>query len=193
MSPTEDSSLPMTEEQLRSRRKNRMMLIGLFALFMTPVLIALYLNSNLTDWRPGALNVKGELIQPVLTIPDAASIENAPWTRELWTMLVVAPDECDAVCRSGLEKGASVHRALGRLQPKIERALVSSATGFADDPSLIQLGSAVSIGTLLADNQLSGELFLVDPFGNIMMRYENDFDPSGLRKDLQRLLKHDYE
>ncbi len=193
MTPTDNTPAPMTAEELQRRRKNRWMLIGLFAFFMTPVLVALYLNSNLTDWKPGALNVNGELIQPVLPIPDADSVSNAPWTRELWTMLVVAGDDCNAACVSGLEKSASVHRALGRLQPKIQRALLSTAADLDNDPSLIRLQSSSGIDQLLADNQLSGELFLVDPFGNFMMRYAEDFDPSGLRKDLQRLLKHDYE
>jgi hypothetical protein len=34
-----------------------------------------------------------------------------------------------------------------------------------------------------------GRLYMVDPMGNLMMRYEPDGDPEGVLKDLERLLK----
>jgi hypothetical protein len=35
----------------------------------------------------------------------------------------------------------------------------------------------------------SDYIYLVDPFGNLMMRYPRDADPSRMLKDLQRLLR----
>ena len=36
----------------------------------------------------------------------------------------------------------------------------------------------------------TGGIYLVDPIGNLMMRFPADPDPSGVIKDLQRLLKY---
>jgi glutathione peroxidase-family protein len=33
-------------------------------------------------------------------------------------------------------------------------------------------------------------VYLVDPLGNLMMRYEPDDEPKGMIKDLERLLKY---
>ena len=35
----------------------------------------------------------------------------------------------------------------------------------------------------------TGSVYLVDPLGNIMMRYESGSDPNKLKQDLKRLLK----
>jgi glutathione peroxidase-family protein len=35
---------------------------------------------------------------------------------------------------------------------------------------------------------LQWTIFIVDPRGNLMMRYDSSQDPKGLRQDLQRLL-----
>jgi hypothetical protein len=37
-----------------------------------------------------------------------------------------------------------------------------------------------------------GNVFLVDPLGNLMMSYPDKFDPKGLRSDLTRLLKNSW-
>ena len=37
-----------------------------------------------------------------------------------------------------------------------------------------------------------GNVFLVDPLGNLMMSYPEKFDPKGLRSDLSRLLKNSW-
>jgi hypothetical protein len=33
-------------------------------------------------------------------------------------------------------------------------------------------------------------IYLIDPMGNIFMRYPPETDPAGMRKDLERLLKY---
>ena len=43
----------------------------------------------------------------------------------------------------------------------------------------------------VADSPFSAEhIYLVDPLGNLMMRFPRDPDPSRVIKDLQRLLKY---
>jgi hypothetical protein len=43
---------------------------------------------------------------------------------------------------------------------------------------------------LLAERPRSGvQVWLVDPHGFLVLRYREGFDPSGLRKDLSRLIR----
>jgi hypothetical protein len=40
-----------------------------------------------------------------------------------------------------------------------------------------------------ADGRSADHLYLVDPLGNLVLRYPRDADPSRMKKDLTRLLK----
>ena len=42
---------------------------------------------------------------------------------------------------------------------------------------------------LSAEGRARDHIYLVDPLGNVMMRYPRDPDPSLIKKDLRRLLK----
>jgi hypothetical protein len=39
------------------------------------------------------------------------------------------------------------------------------------------------------EGALTDHIYLVDPLGNLVLRYPRDADPSRMRKDLERLLK----
>ncbi|MBV1913487.1 MAG: hypothetical protein KUG55_07665, partial [Cycloclasticus sp.] len=39
------------------------------------------------------------------------------------------------------------------------------------------------------NNLSDGDMLLMDPLGNIMMRYQQDADPYGIQKDLKLLFK----
>ena len=49
------------------------------------------------------------------------------------------------------------------------------------DPALVDKLPAVS--------SVRDHIYLVDPLGNVMMRYPRDADPSRMKKDLARLLR----
>lgn len=185
---------PMDHIDLKQRNRNRWVLIGLAALFMVPVMVAIYLNSNLTDWRPGSLNVHGTLIEPVAPIVAAESMADAPWHEQRWSMLVDASEGCEAACQQAVAVINQVHPTLGRLAPKIERVVLVRPGQTLDPAWDVQtlVGAGVLTVSLPAEHH-NAAVYLVDPFGNLMMRYAHGLDPTGLRKDLQRLLKHDFE
>jgi len=53
---------------------------------------------------------------------------------------------------------------------------------------LLARDSAV-ISQLPADTSVRDHIYIVDPLGNVMMRYGKDADPTGIKKDMTRLLK----
>jgi len=177
-------------QQGRGRRQ----LIMLTVLFLGPVVLAAAFYFFGTDLRPKGSVAHGELISPVVTLPVAD--EQATF-RGGWTLAVVA-NECDTSCAETLVKVRQVRLALGREMERIERGLrLTSGRPAADElvqgqPGLrIVDGSEPELLGLAAKfpGNVDGSLYLIDPLGNLMMRFERDIEPKLLKKDLKRLLK----
>jgi len=79
--------------------KSKMTLIALFALFFTPMLLAVLLHSEWVDWRAAPEKAHGELVSPVAHTVNlyhrsrrwAISACRTPTaTREVWTIYSAA-------------------------------------------------------------------------------------------------------
>lgn len=118
-----------------------------------------------------------------------------------WLVLGIAGAECNKPCMHNLYMMRQTRKALAKNRFRVRRAMV-----FSGKPELLQdivgdyegtdvwLGPSDSIRKLLdvldlEDQGLDGRLFIVDPLGNVMMRYKPETDPKDLLKDLQRLMK----
>jgi hypothetical protein len=89
-----------------------------------------------------------------------------------------------------------VRRALGKDMLRVERlwivtdaavpptALLAAIEGTQVAPMDAGLAAAFP-----AERSLADHIYLVDPLGNLMMRFPRDPDPSRMIQDLQRLLK----
>lgn len=141
----------------------------------------------LFGWAPGATGNYGELIapRPVAGEPLAA-------LRGKWVLVMFDAAACDAYCEKKLYYMRQVRRAQGRDQERIERLWIVTDGGKprADVLAAIE-------GTHLSRTSPAGfpgeprdHIYLVDPLGNLMMRFPRDPDPSRMLKDLQRLLKY---
>jgi cytochrome oxidase Cu insertion factor (SCO1/SenC/PrrC family) len=138
-------------------------------------------------WAPGAAGNYGELIAP-----RAVSGEALSGLRGKWVLVTFDAAACDAYCERKLYYMRQVRRAQGKDQARVERLWVITDEG-KPRPELL----AAIDGTRLsraAPGDFPGEprdhIYLVDPLGNLMMRFPRDPDPSKMLKDLQRLLKY---
>jgi hypothetical protein len=189
-------------------KSQRLPLLLLFALFAAPLAVAFWLYYG-TGWRPGGSTNHGALITPVHELPTLAY--SRPETRASveqlfdgkWSLVVVADGQCDAQCRNTLVYARQTQLGLGRLGQRVQRVLL--ATGNCCDREYLEheqgglriadLGELSALGagrdTLLAafpGVRRPQQVFVVDPLGNLMMSYDTDEDPKGLRQDLQKLL-----
>lgn len=189
-------------------RGNRRPVLLLLALFAAPLAGAFWLYYGST-WRPALRTNHGELITPVtlpeLALPPAgASPGGARAAASLlhgkWTLLVVGQGEsgCDAACRNTLVYARQTWLSLAQLTPRVQRVLLAGA-GCCDleyllreHAGLIALDAsgneAAPLLRLIPPAQ-DGAIFIVDPLGNLMMRYDVRQDPKGLREDLKKLLE----
>ena len=182
-------------------RRTLVLILGLFVL---PVLIAAGLF--FFGWRPGRTINHGELIQPPMALPeqgltgaDGRPIGGAE-LRGKWLLVLAGSGPCDESCRGRLQQMRSVQVALNQDRDRVRRAWINPAAG--KDPALPELRRALpdlvvaqpdgNAWTAVFGSAPGHRLFLADPMGNVMMRYRDNADPQGVRKDLERLLKYSW-
>jgi len=189
-----------------SRRK----LLLIAALFALPMLVAYALYYS--GWRPEAVHPHGELVQPARPVADAALVllDGKPMRfselRGRWTLVTFSAAECLSPCERNLVKMRQVIAAQGKEAERVQSMLIVKDAKMRDWLNYAikdYPGMRAVIGPPEAFDALAREftlpaggpldnlnrIYLVDPLGNFMMSYPADADPTGMRKDLARLLR----
>lgn len=151
--------------------------------------IALGTAAYYFGWGTGASGNYGELIAP----KPVAAPALAP-LRGKWVLVTFDAAACDAYCEKKLYYMRQVRRAQGKDMERVERlwALTDAAKPRADILPGIE-GTRIEKADSLAaafPGAVTEHIYLVDPLGNLMLRFPRDPDPSKMIKDLQRLLKY---
>ena len=138
-------------------------------------------------WGTGTAGNYGELIAPLPV--SAPALQGL---RGKWVFVTFDTAACDPYCERKLYFMRQVRAAQGKDQGRIERLWVITDGG-APRPEL----AAAIEGTRISRVRPEGfpgdpvdHIYLVDPLGNLMMRFPRDPDPSKMLKDVQRLLKY---
>ena len=116
-----------------------------------------------------------------------------------WLMLQAAPGECLQPCKDQLVAMRQLRLMTGKDRDRIERVWLVTDDNPLDTmlmkviegthmlrvkPEAINAWLPVEPGGAVTDH-----LYLVDPHGNLMMRFPKSADPSKVKKDLGKLLK----
>lgn len=153
-------------------------------------------------WQPSGHVNYGTLIEP-RQLPDSALVrlDSRRFSlRELqgqWVLLAAAPAACGPACVEKLVYMRQVRLAQGKDTDRVERvwlltdAGAPDATLLAEHPGLIVVRDTGAVTSALpAPNSPLDHVYVVDPLGNLMMRFPADADPRKMLKDLTRLLRH---
>ena len=177
------------------KRGNRTLWL-ILALCAAPV-IASYIAYYV--WPPAGHVNYGELIapHPLPDVPLAAADGRAMRLADLkgqWVLVMAAAAACDEACRRNLVYMRQVRLAQGKDTERIERVWLLTGAG-DPDPALVAEHAGLIIaraGERAALEVVSVPLriHIVDPLGNLMMRFPADPDPRRMLKDLARLLRH---
>jgi cytochrome oxidase Cu insertion factor (SCO1/SenC/PrrC family) len=138
------------------------------------------------NWATGASGNYGELIAPrTLSGPPLDEL------RGKWVFVAFDSAACNEYCEKKLYFMRQVRKAQGKEQARLERLWVITDAG----TPRAELLAAIE-GTRISKLKLDGfagnpadHIYLVDPLGNLMMRYDARDNPKGLLQDLQKLLK----
>ncbi|MCW9030201.1 MAG: SCO family protein, partial [Gammaproteobacteria bacterium] len=123
-----------------------------------------------------------------------------------WVLVYIGEADCDKVCAENLYKMRQSRLAQRGEHLRIKRLYISTSGKaqsslnkvLKEHPGLeVVSGNSSEINSVLAQFKLENKaearsanrLYLVDPFGNLMMSYDNGFDAKGLIEDLTILLK----
>jgi len=139
------------------------------------------------NWGTGAPGNYGELLAP-------RPIEGAPFDdlRGKWVLVNVDSAACDPYCERKLYFMRQVRTAQGKDQGRVERLWIITDAG-KPRPELLAAIEGTRISRAKTEpfpGKPVDHVYVIDPLGNLMMRFPRDPDPSRMLKDLQRLLKY---
>ena len=112
--------------------------------------------------------------------------------RGKWLLLTIGGEDCGAACARGLYATRQARTMQGKEQDRIVRILLLAGTSPPDAGVLAQHPGLVVVRAPEAQGNfpgVTGTAYLVDPLGNLVLRYPEDPDVKGMAKDIGRLLK----
>ena len=138
-------------------------------------------------WGTGQRSNYGELLMPRPVAGPLAPL------RGKWVLVTADDAACSAACERKLYIVRQVRKAQGKEMDRIDRLWLLTDGG----KPRAELVAALDGGHIAsADAELLkalpniADIYLVDPLGNLMMRFPAEADPPKMIKDLQRLLKY---
>jgi hypothetical protein len=174
----------------------------LLLLFFGPIVAAIVMYYAGGDpWRPSGSVAHGILLSPPRTLPTGAMILPGGATADFggkWSVLYVGRGDCDEACKEALFRTRQVRRALGKDMERVQRFFISTSgapnAGFlaADHPGLLVLADGqTSRDAVLAilGEFAEGDVFIADPFGNVVMRFPAGAAMKDMHQDLVLMLK----
>ena len=136
----------------------------------------------------GAGAAYGELVAP-------RPLAGAPFDalRGKWVLVSFDAAACDAYCEKKLYFMRQIRTAQHKDMGRVERLWVLTDAGKPRAELLAAIeGTRIASGPAAAKDfpgNAADHVYVVDPLGNLMMRFPRDPDPSKMLKDLKRLLR----
>jgi len=182
-------------------RRGRLKLLLLAAFFAAP--FALAWLAYRFEWGIGATGNYGELVGPTvlpevaLTALDGRQLSTSA-LRGKWLLVQFDAARCDPYCERKLYYMRQLRRALGKDMERVTRLWVLTDSGAPasgvlaafEGTQVLRSDGGPFAAAFGAPAQLPDHIYLVDPLGNLMLRFPREPDPSKMLKDLQRLLKY---
>ncbi|MBK5103459.1 MAG: cytochrome C oxidase subunit I [Burkholderiales bacterium] len=180
-------------------RPGRRKMLAIAALCLAPFVAALIAYFY---WQPqGGMNY-GELIpaHPLTDLPlrhlDQRAVRLSAF-RGKWILLQLDTAECAAPCRAKLYNMRQVRLAQGREMERIERVwlildeapLETLLMREYDGTRMLRASGSPLVAEFPPKGGARDHIYLIDPLGNLMLRFPKDADPRRMRKDLSRLLR----
>lgn len=190
-------------EQDKQQTKGRWKLLAVLAVCAAPIL-ASYFTYYVV--KPESRTNYGTLLDPrnypmpalgAATVDGRASVLNE--YRGKWIMLLTADADCRGACRKMLFEMRQLRIAQGKAMDRIERVwlitdqqpietlLMREFDGtrmLRARPDVVNAWLPAEAGATVADH-----IYMIDPLGNLMMRFPKNADPNLIKKDLAKLLK----
>ena len=175
-----------------NRRKGRWQLILILLMVIGPMVLAT-LMYKLLFWVPDNRSDHGEMIGNGQTRADIGVQAD----EQRWQLLVTAPAACAADCQQLVYLARQLQIGLGRDASRASHALASAQPLSAEYetklkaeyPQLQRLPLDLPTFKQNAAAPGDAQLWIVDPHGNLVLRYDARVKGKDLLNDLRHLLK----
>ncbi len=185
-------------------------MLALMAIYGAPLIAAWLWLGYVRDNEGAGVSVNGELIAPAVPLEDfnLADASGQAWglsqVQAIWSMVYFADGSCDEACEKSLYNMRQVRLSTGRRMERLQRVLVTPQVTEMDklleqaNEGLAVVGGSVEQISSLKQQVVEAQvgmsdcidcIYMVDPFGNVMMRFAPDVDPKKMLKDVMHLLK----
>ena len=174
-------------------------MLAIAALCLAPFIAALIAYYG---WQPqGAMNY-GELIpaHPLID-PPLRHLDQSPFRlselKGKWILLQLDESDCAESCRAKLYNMRQVRLAQGREMERVERVwlildetpLQTSLMREYEGTRMLRAAGSALAAQFAPVADARDYIYLIDPLGNLMLRFPRNADPRKIHKDLARLLK----
>jgi len=185
------------------QNKGRWKLLAVILVCASPLIFS-YLSYYVI--KPGGRTNYGTLLDPRLyegKVPAALGLDGKPVQlaslKGKWVMLQAAPGDCQQTCKDQLVAMRQLRLMQGKGMERIERVWLITDAAPLDtmlmkvidgtrmlraDPAAVSAWLPVETGGNPIDH-----MYLIDPLGNLMMRFPKDAAPAKVSKDVSKLLK----
>jgi len=177
----------------------RAKLLLIVSIFAVPM-VASYVAS--TYFRPEATGNYGELLLPPATVTSQpfAQPEGEDFRfehlRGKWVMVASDSGDCPSACRGKLQAMNQTRLALGRNASRVAKVFVVDDLRAPDAKGLAAAYQGLQVAVTRRGLSLPAgaandraHIYLVDPRGNVMMRWPAEPQYKRMFRDLERLLK----
>lgn len=176
----------MTDSTIR-RNRSQLLLIFLIA-FATlgGSYLLYYVTRDAGVW--GTTN-HGEFVEPPVHVADLGLLSDDGATfepGETWWLMVAVDGQCDPGCVKALHQLRQLHVLLNKDATRVRRALVTPpGVDVAEFQALYPQMEHVTAPR----PELGNAIYIVDPIGNLVLRYRLEDAGKPVLEDLKRLLK----
>lgn len=193
----------MNKETNSTAKKNPYTIWFVVFAFVAPAVLAyfMYFFGNVASFSN-----HGEILNPVVDIStlklkdDKNALIPEDKLRYKWRMISFVGSTCDDACNKWLHDMRQIHKSLAKDQHRVIRMIVHLEPATDELNNLISkeypnalnvFGNEKTISSALGDNARiqNNETYIMDPIGNVMMRFTQDQPNRLFLKDLRKLLK----
>ena len=190
-------AIALPEISPSQRRRGRLQLILILAIVIAIVIGPMILATAMYQWRfwvPETRSYHGELIGTGQTRADLGVVGV---NEERWQLLVTVPEVCEAACKELIFLARQVHIGLNRDVARAAHGL-ASAQPLTEDydaqlrreyPQLARYALQLDAYGKTAGKAEGAQLWIVDPRGNLVLRYDATSKGKAILNDLRHLLK----
>jgi hypothetical protein len=186
---------PTTYPSAPHRRRGRLQLLLILAVVIGPMLLASAMY-RFGFWVPETRSYDGALVANGQG-RDALGVTAPVATEPRWELLVTAPDGCAEACQQLVYLARQINIGLAREAGRASHALASGQALTADYDQRLQreypqLQRYVLNPAVYARNPEApggAQLWIIDPHGNLVLRYDAKANGKAILDDLKHLLK----